>query len=274
MINFDTSILNEELKNKLLGLKNLISSLKSAVIAFSGGVDSTFLAAVSFEVLKDKCIAVNVISEFFTQREVKEAKDIAKIIGINFDTLYLNILKNQNIVLNKENRCYHCKKEIFSHLLKYANDNNYNRVIEGSNLSDDSDYRPGKRALKELNILSPLRECKLTKNEIRLLSEFYKLPTKDKASFACLASRVPYNDEITDEKLRLIEKAEDYLYNLGFKQLRVRFHNKIARIEIEKDLFEVLLKQKDRIVEYFKDLGFIYVTLDLEGYRTGSMNIF
>lgn len=272
--NFDFEKLNLNLKDKLLKLKNLIKSLNSVVIAFSGGVDSTFLSAVAFEILKYKCIALHLVSPVTPKRETEEAKKIAKVIGINFDIIPIDILSIKEFKSNTVNRCYYCKKEVFSILLKYSKDNKYNYVVEGSNLSDDSDYRPGRTAIKELNILSPLKECGLTKREILQLSDFYDLPTKSKSSFACLSSRIPYNDEITEDKLKLIEKAEDYLFQLGFKQFRVRYHNKIARIEIEKDMFEFFMKQRESIVNYFKNLGFIYVTLDLEGYKTGSMNIF
>jgi len=266
--------LNSDLKDKLFKLKNLIKSMDSVVIAFSGGVDSTLLSAISFEILKDKCIAINIISSIFPKREKIEAQEIAKVIGINFDTINMNILKIKNFKNNPIDRCYYCKKGIFSTLLKYAKGNGYKIVIDGSNLSDDSDYRPGKKALNELNILSPLKECKLTKEDIITLTNFYNLPTKNKKSFACLASRIPYYEEITKEKLEIIEKGEDYLHLLGFKQFRVRYHNKIVRIEIEPIMFDYFIKQREKIIKYFKTLGFIYITLDLEGYKSGSMNIF
>jgi len=272
--NFDINKIENNLRDKFLRLKEIIKSKESAVIAFSGGVDSTLLATVAFDVLRNNCIAITAISSTYPKRELEDAKILANLIGIKFDTIHSEELDIIGFNKNSVNRCYYCKKELYLKLLEYAKTNNYKSVFDGSNLSDDSDYRPGQFALKELNIVSPLKEAFLTKQEIRILSSFYNLPTKDKPSFACLASRIPYNEEITREKLEKIEKAEDYLYSLGFRQIRVRHHNNIARIEVEENQFELILKEKENIINYFKELGFVYVTLDLQGYRTGSMNIF
>jgi len=275
MINYNFNIdINPDLKEKLLKLKDIIKDNKSAVIAFSGGVDSTFLATVSFQVLKEKCIAVTNFSSLMPEREFYEAKKLAKLIGIKFDSIQIEEVNNPLFTKNPVNRCYFCKKNLYEKLLQYAKENNYNSVFDGSNISDDMDYRPGQLALKELKIVSPLKMANLTKEDIRILSGFYNLPTKDKPSLACLASRIPYNDEITKDKIKIVEKSEDFLYSLGFKNTRVRLHNNIARIEIDKKQFFDIIENKDRIIDYFKKLGIVYITLDLEGYRTGSMNIF
>lgn len=274
MINYNFEIKDNNLKEKVVNLKNLIKKLESAVVAFSGGVDSTLLATIVFEVLKDNCIAIINVSSTLPQRELKEAEYLEKLIGIKFDKIYVEELNDDNFRKNSVDRCYHCKKNLYSALLTYAKKNNYKYVLDGSNVSDDLDYRPGQIALRELNIISPLKEAGLTKDEIRILSGLYNLPTKDKPSFACLSSRIPYNEEITREKLKIIESGEDYLYSLGFKKMRVRFHNEIARIEIDQSKFLDFLDKRDDIIQFFKKLGFKYITLDIEGYRMGSMNIF
>lgn len=260
------------LDKKYIELKEYLKSLKTAVIAFSSGVDSTFLLKTAHDVLKDNVIAVTAKSCSFPQRELNETVNFCKTEGIRHIITESEELDIEGFKNNPPNRCYLCKKELFQKIWKIAEENNIKNVVEGSNLDDEGDYRPGLNAVKELKVRSPLRELKFTKNEIRILSKQLGLYTADKQSFACLSSRFPYGEEITVEKLKKVELAEQLLLDLKFKQARVRIHNNIARIEILSDEFERLIKYREQIVKYFKEIGFIYITMDLQGYRTGSMN--
>lgn len=267
----------DKLEYKLQRLKAQLKSIKSVAIAYSSGVDSSFLLKVAKDVLCNNVIAVTVVSESFTGREEEETIQFCRENDIFHEICYVNQLNIDGFSDNPPNRCYICKKVIIEEIkmaaLKYGIEN----VAEGSNMDDMADYRPGLRAIEELGILSPLREAGLYKSEIRLLSEQMGLYTYNKPSCACLASRFAYGEQITDEKLRMVEAAEEYLYSLGFLQIRVRIHDlkyKIARIEVsEKDLDRILIKDiKFGIIEKLKEIGFSYVTLDLGGYRSGSMN--
>lgn len=262
-----------ELKEKLTILRKKIQEYGSAVIAFSGGVDSSFLAKVAYEVLQNKCLAVTAISPTIPEREVLLAQRVAKEIGIPLEFVYPNELANEKFIHNSPERCYYCKHEIFGKIRELARLRGYNYVLDGSNYDDLKDYRPGMRALAELGIQSPLKEAQLTKEEIRALSKSLGLSTWEKPSSACLASRFPYGQTITKEKLAMVEKAENFLQGLGFKQLRVRHHENLARIELEKCALGKALEKADLIVQKLKEIGYTYVTLDLEGYRTGSMNL-
>ena len=246
---------------KLQGLKKYINDLESVAVAFSAGVDSSFLLKVAHEVLGDKVIALTAKSPLFPERELNEAIGFCKKEGIRHILVDIEL---EDIKHNPTNRCYICKKNIFSKFIETARLFNIEHILEGSNIDDESDYRPGMLAIKELGILSPLRVAGFTKDEIRLLSN------NQKPSFACLGSRFAYGETITVEKLMMVEKAEQLLFNLGFKQFRVRIHGMLARIEVLPDEFEKLMGID--IYEQFKDLGFDYVTMDLKGYRTGSMN--
>ena len=241
-------------------------------VAFSGGVDSTFLLKVAHEVLGEKVIAVTAVSKFIPEREIDEAKNFCATEKVRQIFLPVDVLKVAEIKNNQKNRCYICKKEIFSQILKIAEAEKIFNVVEGSNKDDEGDYRPGMQAIEELKIKSPLREVGLWKNEIRALSKNLNLKTFDKPSFACLASRFVYGEEITEKKLQMIDDAEKILLDEGFKQFRVRLHNLMARIEILPADFEKLIRLHEKISAEFKKLGFNFVTLDLEGYRTGSMN--
>ena len=253
-----------------------IASLKSVAVAFSSGVDSTLLLKVAHDVLGDKAIAVTASSSLFPERELNEAKSFCESNNIKQIIFTHEELKIENFRHNPKNRCYLCKKDLFTQILEVARKNNIANVIEGSNISDLGDYRPGLQAVDELGIKSPLRYAELSKAEVRQLSLELGLKTWDKPSFACLASRFVYGEEISEDRLRMVDRAEQILFDLNFKQFRVRIHNNgnIARIEIMPEEFSRLLDEdiRTKIYDGLKNLGFIYVTLDLAGYRTGSMN--
>ncbi len=267
-------MITNELNDKYNNLKNYIKSLGSVIVAFSSGVDSTFLLKTAQDVLNDKVIAVTASSCSFPKRELNEAIEFCKKNNIKHFVIESEELDIDGFKNNPPNRCYLCKKELFTKIKKIAQENNTENIIEGSNLDDNGDYRPGLIAIKELDIKSPLRYAKLSKNDIRLLSKELNLNTYDKPSFACLASRFPYGEMITKEKLQMVERAEQFLLDLGFKQVRVRIHNLMARIEIEETEFEKLIQKhtRDEVVKKFQELGFTYISMDLKGYRTGSMN--
>ena len=259
---------------KLGLLKEYIASLESVAVAFSGGVDSTLLLKVAHDVLGDKAIAVTAKSVSFPERELNEAKTFCADNNIKQIICESEELEIEGFRDNPRNRCYLCKKELFTKILAIARENNIANVVEGSNLDDLGDYRPGLQAIEELGIKSPLRAAGLSKAEVRELSWELGLKTWDKPSFACLASRFVYGERITPEKLNMVGKAEDLLISLGFKQVRVRIHGDIARIEVLPEDFARIIQDDTRtkIYDTLKNLGFSYVTLDLKGYRTGSMN--
>lgn len=265
---------SQELLEKYEQLKEYLKSLKSIVVAFSSGVDSTFLLFAAKEALRDKVIAVTASSRSFPKRELNEALEYCQEMGIRHEICESEELKIEGFSQNPPNRCYLCKRELFEKIIKIAEREGMNAVVEGSNLDDNGDYRPGLQAVAELGIKSPLRQIGFTKDEIRILSKYYRLPTWDKQSFACLSTRFVYGETISEEKLSMVDKAEQLLLDLGFHQVRVRIHNRIARIEIMQEEFEKLISKEVRsqITQKFKQYGFDYVTMDLTGYRTGSMN--
>ena len=256
-------------------LKKYLTELNSLAVAFSGGVDSTFLLKVAHDVLGDKVIAVTAASKVFPQRELDETKKFCRAENVRQIIFNSDELMKDAFRENSKNRCYICKRGIFEKILQIAADNKISYVVEGSNMDDNGDFRPGMNAITELEIKSPLRHVELYKNEIRTLSREMNLPTWDKPSYACLASRFVYGEPISAEKLEMVDKAEQFLIDNGFKQIRVRIHGNIARIEILPDAFDKFLAKnfRDEVATKFKSYGFSYVTLDLQGYRSGSMNI-
>jgi len=259
---------------KLNQLRERLRGIGSAVVAFSSGVDSTFLLRVAHEELGDRVVAATIRSHTFPKRELDETTAFCHAEGIRHEVIDSEEIAIPGFAENPPDRCYHCKRELFSKLLAFAHDNGLAAVLEGSNIDDDGDYRPGRRAIRELGILSPLHDVGLTKAEIRALSRAMGLPTSDKPSFACLASRFPYGKRITVLGLERVEKAEQWLLDagLGLTQLRVRSHGDLARIEVPPADIPRLAAHAAEIAAAFKGLGFAYVTLDLLGYRTGSMN--
>jgi uncharacterized protein len=246
--------------------------MRSVLIAFSGGVDSTFLLKMAHDILGNKVLAITAQSETYPESELKEARRMAKLIGAKHKILQTKELKKKNFYRNPPNRCYFCKKELFSELKKIAKKRKIKYILDASNFDDLKDYRPGRTAAKELGVRSPLAEVGLTKQEIRLVSKKLKLPTWSKPAQACLASRIPYGEKITEPKLKGIAGAEAFLKKMGMTNLRVRNHQQIARIETAPGDLPLILKNSKKIIREFKKLGFHYITLDLEGYRTGSLN--
>lgn len=263
-----------ELNQKLEALKNRLRELESVTIAYSGGVDSNFLLKVASEVLGENVLAVTIHAMMHSQREIEEAKQYANSFKVRHILVELNHSYPEDFINNSIERCYYCKKMVFNKIKEVSKKNNIKYVLDGTNLDDLGDYRPGIKALRELNILSPLKDLNITKQDIRDLSKRMNLETFNKPAFACLATRIPYGIEITNDRLRMIEKSEQYLVDIGFNQFRVRVHDNIARIEVgSNEIYkffsnDLINKTNNKLREF----GFEYVTLDMGGYQMGSMN--
>jgi uncharacterized protein len=262
------------LQDKYNELKNILKEMGSVLLAYSGGVDSTLLLKVAKDTLGDNILAVIATSPTYPAEEMDQAVEIAKRERVKYLVIETSEFDDERFVSNPKDRCYFCKKELFAKLKEIAKKEKLDRVIDGSNVDDRSDFRPGSKAKEELGVRSPLAEAGFTKNDIRELSKELGLPTWDKPSCACLASRIPYGTRITEDLVTRIDEAEKFVRGLGFKEVRVRHHGNIARIELGADEIPMMIGDgaMEKVSKKLESLGYLYVTVDLKGFRTGSMN--
>ena len=264
--------MGDAFEEKVARLETLVRGLPGAVVALSGGVDSAVLLAVAAQELPGRVLAATGLSAVVSRREREDASRVAQYLGVPHVFFESREMLDERFRRNDRDRCYYCKKTLFEHLWELARSHGYGAVLEGANASDLSDFRPGRRAAREAGVRAPLMEAGLTKEDVRRLARRYGLPVSDKPSSACLASRIPYGRRIEPESLARIEEAERWLGDLGFAQVRVRDHGDLARIEVRAEDLGALVARARDVVERLRGLGWSYVTLDLEGYRTGSMN--
>jgi uncharacterized protein len=263
-----------EKNKKVRKLRKTLKNYKSVLVAFSGGTDSSFLLKAAIDFLgSDKVLAVTLKTEFLPEKKFTEAKEIADVIGSRWESIDIPLLRESTLKKNPADRCYICKKIMLKDLKKKAKEEGLKEVIEGTNINDTKKYRPGHKAIKELRVKSPLVEANLTEEDIKKLSRKLNLPTWNNSSFTCLATRFPYGTKLTKSSLKKVEMAEDFLTAKAFKNFRVRSHDNIARIEVPEKDFDKVLSNRKKIIEEFKKIGFEYITLDIEGYRSGSMDI-
>jgi uncharacterized protein len=261
-----------DVQQKKRELYDILSTMDEAIVAFSAGIDSTFVLACAHEVLGDKVLAVTAASETFPERELQEAIELAKQLGVRHEIIEIKEMENPNFVANNPDRCYHCKAGLYSRLTDLAKERGIRFVLDGANMDDLGDYRPGRQAAKDYSIRSVLQEAEFFKEELREVAREMGLPNWNKPSFACLSSRIPYGNLITLDKVGQLDRGEDKLRSLGFKQIRIRHHDNIARVEVLREELARAVEYADEITEILKAEGFTYVTLDLQGYRSGSMN--
>lgn len=264
--------MSPDLDLKVEQIQALLRQMGSVIVAYSGGIDSTLMLKLAHDVLGERALGITAVSASMPKSERQEAVEIARQMGARLELIESDETEDARYLANAPDRCYFCKSNVYDHLFAYAQQHGFDFILDGTNADDQGDHRPGRLAARERGVRSPLLECGVTKEEIRQLGRAFGLPNWDKPAAACLASRIPYGTQISLPVLSQVEQAELALRSLGFKQLRVRHHDQVARIEVEAQDFPLLLAQRDPILAALKAVGYTYVTLDLAGFRSGSMN--